>query len=184
MTPTSRETMGMMEVRAFREADRQLVGRIDASSRCAHRACLTIASEAITWCPQPITPLIKTYDVCALLQEQPEAWDCAFVACQQQDAISGFAAVGLEPWNQRARLWHLFVDQRARRRGAARALIGAAVAWAVAQHARQLWLETQDTNCAAITAYERLGFTIVGLDRSLYANPPAEETAVFMSRSL
>jgi ribosomal protein S18 acetylase RimI-like enzyme len=47
--------------------------------------------------------------------------------------------------------------------------------------ARHLWLETQDTNCAAIAFYERLGFSIVGFDRSLYLPGPHAEAAVFMA---
>jgi ribosomal protein S18 acetylase RimI-like enzyme len=171
-----------MQIRSFAGADRALVARIDASSRCEQRAQLTIATDAITWTSEPMTPFVKTYELGALLRERPGHWDHALVAEGEDGVILGFAAIGYQPWNRRATLWHLYVDRAARRRGVARALLDPAVSWASQHHARQLWLETQDTNCVAIAAYERLGFSIVGLDRSLYANPPADETAVFMSR--
>jgi ribosomal protein S18 acetylase RimI-like enzyme len=79
---------------------------------------------------------------------------------------------------------HVFVDVPFRRHGAARAMLESLEAWAAATGARHLWLETQDTNCAAIAAYERLGLSIVGFDFSLYENPPAAETGVFLARAV
>jgi len=42
---------------------------------------------------------------------------------------------------------------------------------------RQLWLEIQNVNIAAVRAYRALGFQLVGLDTSLYDGDVAHETA-------
>lgn len=98
--------------------------------------------------------------------------------------VVGFAALSFEFWNRRAVLWHMYVDRASRGTGIARALLRVIVARARELESRQVWLETQDTNVTAIAAYERLGFKIVGFDRSLYDNPPEAETAIFMSLNI
>ena len=51
--------------------------------------------------------------------------------------------------------------------------------------ARTLWLEVTNVNAPAIRAYLRMGFTVCGLDTSLYrGTESADETAIFMSQDL
>ncbi|MGC8488463.1 MAG: hypothetical protein ACP5QO_09645 [Clostridia bacterium] len=48
-----------------------------------------------------------------------------------------------------------------------------------------MWLEVSNLNVPAINAYEALGFTVVGLDTSLYRGTRARgEVALFMARDL
>jgi ribosomal protein S18 acetylase RimI-like enzyme len=109
-------------------------------------------------------------------------------ACVADDAagIAGLAAIVLEAWNRRARLTHLYVASRARRKGLGRALVEAALTAARARGARCLWVETQSVNYAAVRFYERLGFRWCGFDSSLY-DPEvvdAREVALYFAHDI
>jgi len=49
--------------------------------------------------------------------------------------------------------------------------------------ARHIWLETSSLNAPGVAAYRALGFSLSGVDLTLYDGTPAEgETALFFSR--
>lgn len=90
-----------------------------------------------------------------------------FVAEDGQARIVGLLSV-----SQRLTLWHagpcalieeLVVDQAVRRQGIGRALIQAAVDWAVAQGCSEVELSTEPDNFKAQTFYRRLGFESTAL---------------------
>jgi N-acetylglutamate synthase len=56
----------------------------------------------------------------------------------------------------------LGVREDARRRGVARAMLGALASWGLAGGARKLWLEVEDENSGALALYRRLGMVRVG----------------------
>lgn len=157
---------------------------LDADSTVEWVAGLKLDGGKLAWEPIALQePRRKGHQIVAYLNEEPRPWQSAYVA-ESDGAVLGFAAVGLQPWNSRLVLWHMYVDATARRRGVAKLLLDAVLGSDLAVEARQLWLETQDDNVPAIRAYERLGFEVVGFDRSYYANPPDADTAIFMSRAL
>lgn len=172
-----------MEVRPYRLADRDAAGAIDAAQAVDTIALIDVRADSIAWSALPSTPRMKSHDLAEYLDDPAPPWSDGYVA-EVDGRIVGFAAVGVESWNRRAVLWHLYVDRPSRGQGIARALLGVVVARARDLGARQVWLETQDSNVPAIAAYERLGFEIVGFDRSLYDDPSGAETAVFMSLRL
>jgi GNAT superfamily N-acetyltransferase len=61
-----------------------------------------------------------------------------------------------------AMLHALYVLPRARRRGVARALTGAAAAWALERGARDLALAVTEANAPARALYERMGMAVAG----------------------
>ena len=70
-----------------------------------------------------------------------------------------------------------------RRRGVARALLQAVDVHAVASGARNVWLETSSLNAPGVVAYRSLGFSLSGIDLTLYDGTAAEgEVALFFSR--
>ncbi len=157
---------------------------LDADTRVDCVAGLKLDGGKLAWEPIALRePRRKSHQIAAFLNEEPRPWQSAHVA-ESDGVVLGFAAVGLQPWNGRLVLWHMYVDETARRRGVAKSLLDAVLDSDLAVGARQLWLETQDDNVLAIRAYERLGFEMVGFDRSYYANPPDADTAIFMSRAL
>jgi ribosomal protein S18 acetylase RimI-like enzyme len=172
-----------MEIRPYQPADRHRASTVDASFTVDAIAMLEVGPDSIGWSAIPSVPRQKSHELAEYLEDPAPPWSEGYVA-EVDGRIVGFAALGFEPWNRRAVLWHMYVDRPARGTGVARALLNVIVARAREAGTRQVWLETQDTNVPAISAYEKLGFTIVGFDRSFYGNPPAAETAVFMSLSI
>ncbi len=106
-------------------------------------------------------------------------------------AFEGERCVGLalaEPrtWNRSFLLHELHVSEDFQRQGIGRRLIEA-----LAAHGRTLGLrcivcETQTTNVPAIQFYRAMGFTLEGIDLSLYTNHDRErgEVALFMKKPL
>jgi ribosomal protein S18 acetylase RimI-like enzyme len=165
-----------MEIRPMRERDRDSVAAIDTTVLCTARARLRVDGEVVTWSSEPIPPFEKTYE-----HNELEAPEHNLVAVNDDAALIGVASIALQDWNRRMTLKAIYVDRARRRQGVGRVLIEACLRCTAERQARHLWLETQDINCAAITFYERLGFSIVGFDRSLYHDHPGE-VAVFMAR--
>jgi ribosomal protein S18 acetylase RimI-like enzyme len=118
------------------------------------------------------------------LASDDRSWSHGFVA-EADGACAGFAACGLEPWNRRLVLWHLYVQPSARGRGIGRALAERVAALGRALGARHIWLETSNLNAPGVAAYRALGFRLTGIDATLYDATPAEgEIALFFSRPL
>ena len=69
---------------------------------------------------------------------------------------------------------NLGVAPEERRRGAASALLQAALAWAAKNHARRGFLEVRESNLPAIQFYQRAGFQQAGR-RSHYYSSPSED---------
>jgi ribosomal protein S18 acetylase RimI-like enzyme len=126
-------------------------------------------------------PLTKRFPLDDL--ESPERpYDTAWVAVEDQ-AIVGFAAASYASWNRRLVLWHLYVSPAERGRGVARALLQSVEVQARTLEARHIWLETSSLNVPGVAAYRALGFSLSGVDLTLYDGTPAEgETALFFSR--
>jgi ribosomal protein S18 acetylase RimI-like enzyme len=166
-----------MEVRPMHKSDRESIAAIDTTVLCTARARLRVDEDAVMWSPEPIPPFEKTYEHVEL-----RPLEACLVAVDEDGALLGVASIAFQAWNRRMTLQAIYVDRGCRRRGAGRGLIEACLERALEREARHLWLETQNTNCAAIAFYERLGFSIVGFDRSLYVACPHAEVAVFMAR--
>jgi len=116
------------------------------------------------------------------LDDPQRRWSHAFVA-EATGTFLGFAAAGLEPWNRRLTLWHLYVDAAARGQGVGRTLVERVLSLGRALDARHVWLETSNLNAPGVAAYEALGFRLCGIDLTLYDGTPAEgEIALFFSR--
>jgi ribosomal-protein-alanine acetyltransferase len=66
---------------------------------------------------------------------------------------------------------NLGVDPNERRHGVAKALLKAAIAWGVENHARQAFLEVRASNSVAVQFYESFGFHAVGKRAKYYTSP-------------
>ena len=129
-------------------------------------------------------PLHKVYDLTDEVERFPTL-DHVLIA--ERDAqVAGVAALSHDAADRRAILRHLYVDHVYRGQGIGRALIEAMVTRAQHDHARCLWLETQDVNYDAIQFYQHVGFQWCGLDLSLDERDGSstDETAVFFMRLL
>jgi ribosomal protein S18 acetylase RimI-like enzyme len=118
------------------------------------------------------------------LEKPDRPYDRAWVAVDDGRCV-GFAATSYAQWNHRLVLWHLYVDLPKRGRGIARRLLRDVAAHGVDCGARHLWLETSSLNAPGVAAYRALGFSLTGIDLTLYDGTPAEgEVALFFSRAL
>jgi streptothricin acetyltransferase len=108
-----------------------------------------------------------------------------YLAGERALFVAGAAPVGYiavsRSWNGYASVDDLAVDAAHRGRGAARALLDAAVAWTRDQGLAGVRLETQHNNVAACRLYARYGFVLGGHDRHLYTalRTGREEIALF-----
>ena len=128
-------------------------------------------------------PLQKSYG--SLVEEDLERFPFTQVA-EDGHAIVGFAAAGGLEWNRRVLLWHLYVAPAWRGQGIGRALVDRALAYARGLGARALYVETPNINYPAVRFYRGLGFTLAGLDTSLYdpRGPGAGEVALYLVREV
>ncbi|MCS0634829.1 GNAT family N-acetyltransferase [Streptomyces sp. LP05-1] len=107
------------------------------------------------------------------------------VVAEADGALCGFVTASFEPWNARLTVEDIEVAPGHRGRGVGRALMEQAAAFGRECGAGQLWLEVSNVNVPAVRAYLRMGFTLCGLDVSLYENTAsAGEQALFMRRGL
>ncbi len=130
-----------------------------------------------------LTPLHKRYVFDPSDSEERSLWDYAVVA-EDGGQLVGFAATQYTAWNRRAVIWHLYVALDDRGRGVGTRLLSSVEDFARAAGARCLWLETQNVNHPAVHFYLRAGFTLCGLDMSLYdlEGPGGMEVALFFAR--
>jgi ribosomal protein S18 acetylase RimI-like enzyme len=143
---------------------------------------VTVSGDRIELAPRDLDrPLTKRFPLDDL--ESPDRpYDTAWVAVED-GTIIGFAAASHASWNHRLVLWHLYVSPAQRGRGVARALLQSVEAHALALEARHIWLETSSLNVPGIAAYRALGFSLSGVDLTLYDGTLAEgEIALFFSR--
>jgi ribosomal protein S18 acetylase RimI-like enzyme len=129
---------------------------------------------------EPLTKRLPLDD----LSNPKRGWSHAFVA-EADGGLAGFAAAGYEPWNRRLTLWHLYIRPDLRRQGVGRRLVERVEGLGRELGARHVWLETSNLNVPAVTAYRALGFTLTGVDATLYDGTAAEgEIALFFSKPL
>ena len=166
-----------------RATDRRAVEAIDTSFETSVIFDVEISPRGLTLVERPLAaPLVKRYSMAEAFAAW-STWDTAFVA--DDGGICGFAAVEYEAWHARLVLWHLYVSPTRRRSGIGRALLARAEAHGRACGARRVWLETTSANVPGITAYEHLGYSLCGLDHTVYeALPYANEAAIYLSKPL
>jgi len=166
-----------------RRADRRGVEGIDTSFTTSVILDVKVTPRGVELVERTLpTPLVKRYPIADAFAAW-STWDTAFVA--DDDGICGFAAVEYEAWHARLVLWHLYISPERRRSGIGRALLARVEAHGRSCHATHVWLETSNVNVPGIAAYERLGYSLCGLDRTEYATLPyANECAIYLAKPL
>ncbi|SDT07281.1 Acetyltransferase (GNAT) family protein [Brevibacterium sandarakinum] len=171
-----------MELRRYDEADRESVAVLDVETPVTSFADVELHAGSFSWQETALAdPIVKRHDLAHYLTEGPAGWDHALVAIRN-DRICAFSACEFSAWNRRLTILHMYVSRPARGQGIGRALLDAMLSVSSPDDAQHVWLETQVNNVPAIRAYEQMGFRIVGLDQTLYADHPDADTALYMSR--
>ncbi|WP_445400166.1 GNAT family N-acetyltransferase [Streptomyces sp. LE64] len=177
----------MIEMRTAGSADHDQLDALDDSfttDRVLHVTAGESGFEIRSVAVQP--PLRKEYPAdpeADLARRDPRAHHT--VVAVEGERVVGFVAVAHVEWNRRAHVEQVTVHPEYRGRGIGGALLARAESYGREVGARTLWLEVTNVNAPAVRAYRRLGFTVCGLDTSLYLGTPAEgEIALFMSKPL
>ena len=126
--------------------------------------------------------LYDTLTVDGLHQTLEKHTDAFFVA-EFDATIAGYLMIIMPRWTDAAEITDVAVDRAARRSGAGRALIEAAVAWGRERSQRALWVEPQGEAGGTIDFYLKLGFRISGTNDRWYTNTDdteAGEQTVYM----
>jgi len=180
---TDRKPRTSIAIRAMTPTDRPGVAAIDTSFETSRVFDVAVTPRSIELVERVLAvPFVKRFPMEDVFAHWA-TWDTGFVAVD--DRIYGFAAVEHEAWHARLVLWHLYVAPERRRQGVARALLARVERHGRERGARRVWLETSSVNVPGIAAYARLGYTVCGVDTTLYeATPAAAETAIYLSRPL
>lgn len=105
-----------------------------------------------------------------------------FLGGESDGVPVGLLMIMLPSWTDAAEITDLAVDRAARRRGAGRALLQAAISWARERGRRALWVEPRAEDAPAIEFYLRMGFRLSGFNDRLYSNnddAPGQQTTYF-----
>ncbi|MGI8613542.1 MAG: GNAT family N-acetyltransferase [Nocardioidaceae bacterium] len=165
-------------------ADLEPLRRVDASSQSDSVLEVSATARGFRLTEVRVEqPVVKAHDFATELTDPHKWWTEASVACVGGQPV-GFMSTVYHSWNRRQLLWGLYVDRHHRGRGIGGALVEVALERGRENLARQLWLETQNTNLPAVRAYQAMGFDLVGLDRTLYAGAAAHDTALYLARPL
>ena len=92
-----------------------------------------------------------------------------WLVAMEGDTLVGY--VGSQTVIDESDMMNIAVHPDYRRQGIAEALVGALEKALRQRGSRALTLEVRDSNVPAITLYEKLGFTQVGLRKNYYRNP-------------
>lgn len=104
-----------------------------------------------------------------------------FVVARAEDAVVGYANVGLDLSGASAWLRDLCVDGSQRLRGIGGVLLRASRQWAVEQQLNSLIVETQTKNSPAIQFLQARGFRFCGYNEYYY---PSRDIALFFAQTL
>lgn len=161
--------------------DSSPLARLDTSYLTDHILHVDISGDIITLTAEAVTPPLHKRLPLELVRDELDPEQGLALVAEQDGKLVAYAAARLVAWNGRAELLHLYVTPRSRRTGLGARLLAEAVAWARAQQARGLWLETQNINPDAVRFYRHHGFRFCGLDASLYdpIGPAGGEIALF-----
>ncbi|HUS27300.1 MAG TPA: GNAT family N-acetyltransferase [Kofleriaceae bacterium] len=165
-----------------RNADRRAVSAIDTSFETTSIYEVVATARSLELVERPAT-VTKRYPMADAFAPW-STWDTGWVAHSGDEAL-GFAGVEFEAWHARLVLWHLYVTRSHRRTGIGRALLAEVESYGRSLGARRVWLETTSVNVPGIAAYARLGYSLVGLDTSVYDTLPySNEAAIYLAKSL
>ncbi|MFD0427022.1 GNAT family N-acetyltransferase [Streptomyces parvus] len=178
------------EIRTATPEDTALVEALDGSFTTVTVFHVETAENGFTLRETPVDPpLTKVFpedeDSGAEEDEEDEAEEGnpTFLAVAPDGSLAGFVSVAYARWNRRLTIEDIEVAPGHRGRGVGRALMSRAEEFARERGAGHIWLEVTNINAPAIHAYRRMGFSLCGLDTSLYEfTASAGEYALYLSK--
>ncbi|MEU4918647.1 GNAT family N-acetyltransferase [Streptomyces parvus] len=176
------------EIRTATPEDTALVEALDGSFTTATVFRVETAENGFTLRETPVDPpLTKVFPEDEEDEEDEEdgakEGNPTFLAVAPDGSLAGFVSVAYARWNRRLAIEDIEVAPGHRGRGVGRALMSRAEQFARERGAGHIWLEVTNINAPAIHAYRRMGFSLCGLDTSLYEfTASAGEHALYLSK--
>ena len=169
---------------ADRKADRRAVSAIDTTFTTSSVFDVRVGGRSLELVRRTVaTPPEKHYPMGDAFAPW-STWDTGWVA-ELEGRVVGFAAVEYEAWHARLVLWHLYVDRAHRRCGIGRQLLAEVEGHGERLGAQRVWLETTSVNVPGVAAYAALGYTLCGIDTTVYDTLPyADEAALYLAKPL
>lgn len=165
-----------------RKTDRRAVESIDTSFETSSVFDVVTSARSVELVERALeAPLTKGYSIDEVFAPWAR-WSKGWVA--DDGGVRGFATAGYEAWHERLVLWFLYIAPAWRRRGVGRALLERVEAHGRQIGATHVWLETSNVNVPGIRAYERLGYTLCGVDRLFYGSYMPGEGAIYLAKLL
>jgi ribosomal protein S18 acetylase RimI-like enzyme len=159
------------------------IAAIDTSFTTESIFEIEVGPRAFRLIQTPIPPRVKRFAIYDLGRDWRE-WDEAHVATDK-GRIIGFVASSYQFWNRRVVLWHLYVDPPYRRAGIGENLLSKVFERAERMRALAVFFETSNLNAPGVAWYEKLGFSLGGVDTTLYGGAEAAtEKALFFVKRL
>ncbi|MEU9674983.1 GNAT family N-acetyltransferase [Streptomyces parvus] len=176
------------EIRTATPEDTGLVEALDGSFTTATVFRVEMAENGFTLRETPVDPpLTKVFpegeDDDEAEEDGSKEGNPTFLAVAPDGSLAGFVSVTYARWNRRLTIEDIEVAPGHRGRGVGRALMSRAEEFARERGAGHIWLEVTNINAPAIHAYRRMGFSLCGLDTSLYEfTASAGEYALYLSK--
>ena len=184
----------MLEIKPLSALDRETVNRIITGYVTLEKYYVTHSeSESNTIFALELVKLDKPsviryshQDDAALAEYQEIIQHNLSLGAYVDDVLVGLALIDPQHWNNSLRVHEFHVDERQRGQGIGHKLMKAVFEKGRAANFRIVICETQNINVPAIRFYRRMGFTLEGIDLSLYSNHdyPDGEVAIFMKYKL
>ena len=173
-----------VEIRPARlPEDEPGIAAIDGSFTTTTCFDVAVGPRSLTLVETPIPPFVKRFFVYDLGRDWRQ-WDEAHVAVAG-DEIIGFVASSYQFWNRRVVLWHIYINPPFRRQGLGDRLLAKVFERAERQKALCVFFETSNFNAPGIAWYEKRGFSLGGVDTTLYSGDPASrEKGLFFVKKL
>jgi ribosomal protein S18 acetylase RimI-like enzyme len=183
-----------MEIRPITQLDPAIWGQV-ISGYTAHEryAVLRSESDATTSMTLQLEALDKPY---VKVYEPPDAEQSGIyqrslehgfsLGAYDGERLVGVALAEPQAWNNTLWVWEFHVAESYRGQGIGYQLMETLAERCRAAGLRAIKCETQTTNVPAIRFYRKAGFSLEGIELSLYSNDdwPDGEIAVFMKRKL
>ena len=167
-----------------RKRDRSAVEAIDTTFETSSVFDVAATSRGVALVERTLAaPRAKRYSIGEVFAPWAR-WDAGWVADVDGAGVRGFATAGYEAWHERLVLWFLYIAPAWRRRGVGRALLARVEDHARSIGATHVWLETSSVNVPGVAAYEKLGYTLCGVDTLYYGSYMPGEAAIYLAKPM
>lgn len=167
-----------MKIEIINHSNLHNINQLDSTFTVDSKLKLKLSDNKFSYEIEPVAPFKKTYeyehsDYAAYINNDTRTVFFAF----KNNTLAGQIIV-LKYWNNYAYINDIGVKDEYRGTGIGKALLQKAIEWAQSRKCIGVEAETQDINVNACLFYEKLGFSLGGVDMFRYKNSQKEKDEV------